>query len=222
MTDTTYLVARLHTLSTALLPMEGEAGKAWNVPNEAAETIERLTRHLQSAALDAIAAHGQAADNYTRAVEAEARIAELTDQLRALARALHAKHFAADAPNWKPLENAEGLLSQIDNMTTGLTSKSTAEARIAELTRERDEARANCAATAENCTAWHEGAIAHMTRADLAEARIAKLEAALDSFVRDQQSEAQAGTGEYQRGYDDCIADHADRARAALKETPHD
>jgi len=89
---------------------------------------------------------------------------------------------------------------------------------IAELTRERDEARANCAATAENCTAWHEGAIAHMTRADLAEARIAKLEAALDSFVRDQQSEAQAGTGEYQRGYDDCIADHADRARAALED----
>jgi hypothetical protein len=51
-----------------------------------------------------------------------------------------------------------------------------------------------------------------------AEARIAKLEAALDSFVREQQSEAQAGTGEYQRGYDDCIADHADRARAALDE----
>jgi hypothetical protein len=50
------------------------------------------------------------------------------------------------------------------------------------------------------------------------EDRIAKLEAALDSFVRDQQSEAQAGTGEYQRGYDDCISDHADRARAALKE----
>jgi hypothetical protein len=50
------------------------------------------------------------------------------------------------------------------------------------------------------------------------EARIAKLEAALNDFVRDQQSEAQAGTGEYQRGYDDCIADHADRARAALDE----
>jgi len=89
---------------------------------------------------------------------------------------------------------------------------------IERLTRERDEARANASANSENCTAWHEGAIRHMIRADAAEARIAKLEAALDSFVRDQQSEAQAGTGEYQRGYDDCIADHADRARAALKE----
>jgi uncharacterized membrane protein len=87
-----------------------------------AAEVARLTRDLQSAALDAIAAHGQAADNYTRAVEAEARIA--------------------------------------------------------------------------------------------------KLEAALDSFVRDQQSEAQAGTGEYQRGYDDCIAAHADRAREALKDKP--
>jgi len=86
------------------------------------------------------------------------------------------------------------------------------------LVRERDEARADASATAENCTAWHESALAHMIRADLAEARIIELEAALESFVRDQQSEAQAGTGEYQRGYDDCIADHADRARAALKD----
>jgi hypothetical protein len=60
----------------------------------------------------------------------------------------------------------------------------------------------------------------HSPKLAAAEARIAKLEAALDSFVRDQQSEAQAGTGEYQRGYDDCIADHADRARAALEDKP--
>jgi Lar family restriction alleviation protein len=39
---------------------------------------------------------------------------------------------------------------------------------------------------------------------------------ALEDIVREQQSEAQAGTGEYQRGYDDCIAAHADIARAAL------
>jgi len=114
MTDTTELVARLRDQQDMI--QLGEDAY------EAADTIERLTRHLQSAALDAIAAHGQAADNYTRAVEAEARIA--------------------------------------------------------------------------------------------------KLEAALDDFVRDQQSEAQAGTGEYQRGYDDCIADHADRARAALEGKP--
>jgi len=142
-TDTAEHVRRLRIKADMLRMGEPIAfGSDADALDEAADAIERLTRDLQSAALDAIAAHGQAADNYTRAVEAEARIAELTDQLRALARALHAKHFAADAPNWKPLENAEGLLSQIDNMTTGLTSKSTAEARIAELTRERDDARA--------------------------------------------------------------------------------
>lgn len=51
-------------------------------------------------------------------------------------------------------------------------------------------------------------------------ARVAALEAALLGIVREQQSEAQAGTGEYQRGYDDCIAAHADLARAALETKP--
>ena len=45
---------------------------------------------------------------------------------------------------------------------------------------------------------------------------VAGLVEALEDIVREQQSEAQAGTGEYQRGYDDCIAAHADAARAAL------
>ncbi len=44
----------------------------------------------------------------------------LLRQLRALAVALHAKHYATDAPDWQPLEDGEGILSQIDNMTTGL------------------------------------------------------------------------------------------------------
>jgi uncharacterized protein (UPF0335 family) len=125
--DTTDLVARLHTLSTALLPMEGEVGEAWNVPDEAADTIDRITRERDEA-----------------------------------------RQWVEDVKNVQENANAEGY----------------AEAK------------------------------AHY------EARIAKLEAALDSFARDQQSEAQAGTGEYQRGYDDCIADHADRARAALEAKP--
>jgi len=80
MTDTTELVARLRDQQDMI--QLGEDAY------EAADAIERLTRDLQSAALDAIAAHGQAADNYTRAVEAEARIAELTrerDEARAAA-----------------------------------------------------------------------------------------------------------------------------------------
>ena len=47
-------------------------------------------------------------------------------------------------------------------------------------------------------------------------ATVAALVEALEDMVREQQSEAQAGTGEYQRGYDDCIAAHADTALAAL------
>jgi hypothetical protein len=47
-------------------------------------------------------------------------------------------------------------------------------------------------------------------------AEIARLREALILITREQQSEAQAGTGEYQRGYDDCIAAHAEIARAAL------
>lgn len=41
-------------------------------------------------------------------------------QLRSLAVALHAKHYS-DVTQWRPLDDAEGLLSQIDNMTAALT-----------------------------------------------------------------------------------------------------
>jgi hypothetical protein len=51
---------------------------------------------------------------------------------------------------------------------------------------------------------------------DESRAEIARLREALIVIRREQQSEAQAGTGEYQRGYDDCIAAHAEIARAAL------
>lgn len=47
--------------------------------------------------------------------------ASLQRQLRALAIALHAKHYAEDSPGWQPLEDAEGILSQIDNMAAGLS-----------------------------------------------------------------------------------------------------
>ena len=39
-----------------------------------------------------------------------------------LARALWQKHYAKDAPQWEPMTgNLFGLLSQIDNMASGLT-----------------------------------------------------------------------------------------------------
>lgn len=37
-----------------------------------------------------------------------------------LACALWEKHWKADAPDWKPLPDLLGVLTQIDNMTAGL------------------------------------------------------------------------------------------------------
>ena len=38
-----------------------------------------------------------------------------------LAKAMHAKHYADTAPQWEPFPDLLGLLTQIDNMTAGLT-----------------------------------------------------------------------------------------------------
>jgi hypothetical protein len=60
---------------------------------------------------------------FEQAARLEALHAErekLTRQLRDLAVALHAKHYA-EVEQWRPLNDPIGILSQIDNMTTGLT-----------------------------------------------------------------------------------------------------
>ncbi|MGS0976168.1 hypothetical protein [Burkholderia glumae] len=47
-----------------------------------------------------------------------------------LAVSLHQRHYDVSAPNWKPLPNLMGVLTQIDNMTCGLTrAAAPAEAR---------------------------------------------------------------------------------------------
>lgn len=55
--------------------------------------------------------------------EARAALARLARGLLDLASAIYTKHFAAEAPEWKPLDDAYGLLTQIDNMTAGISSK---------------------------------------------------------------------------------------------------
>lgn len=52
-----------------------------------------------------------------------ARQGDATDYARRLAVSMHQKHYADEAPNWKPFDDLMGLLSQIDNMTTGLMRK---------------------------------------------------------------------------------------------------
>jgi hypothetical protein len=41
-------------------------------------------------------------------------------QAKELAVCLWRKHYQEDAPNWEPLDTLSGVLSQIDNMSTGL------------------------------------------------------------------------------------------------------
>lgn len=70
---------------------------------------------MRQVALDALAAapspapvpESQAGDDLRYATE--------------LARAIWVQHYFIDAPDWEPMESMHGVLSQIDNMVTGLS-----------------------------------------------------------------------------------------------------
>ena len=55
-----------------------------------------------------------------------------------LATAIHAKHFA-EVTQWNPLPNALGVLTQIDNMTSGLVMRERAPLSTKELLRMYDD-----------------------------------------------------------------------------------
>ncbi|WP_157080772.1 hypothetical protein [Methylobacterium variabile] len=58
----------------------------------------------------------------------ETRSDEATRYAERLAVALWEKHWKADAPLWRPLAgDLVGILTQIDNMTTGLVRKEEAQ-----------------------------------------------------------------------------------------------
>lgn len=54
-----------------------------------------------------------------RIAKLEAERDEATSYAKNLAEGLHRKHYA-EVTQWKPLDDLLGLLTQIDNMTTGL------------------------------------------------------------------------------------------------------
>jgi len=54
-----------------------------------------------------------------------------------LAKSLWAQHYRETAPDWRPLEDLRGVLSQIDNMTTGLARKGSGWEAGAEAMREK-------------------------------------------------------------------------------------
>jgi hypothetical protein len=64
----------------------------------------------------------------TALAEQDARIAEATRYAERLASILWQKHYKDQAPGWKPLfGDLVGILTQIDNMTSGLASRAECE-----------------------------------------------------------------------------------------------
>lgn len=56
----------------------------------------------------------------TAALEAAEEYGVATDYAKRLAVSLWDKHYREHAPNWKPLDDLYGILTQIDNMICGL------------------------------------------------------------------------------------------------------
>lgn len=85
----------------------------------------------------------EGADDQGRGVVDEAALAvrQLSDvhgYATRLATAIHSKHFA-EVTQWKPLPNTLGVLTQIDNMTSGLVMRERAPLSIQELLRMYDD-----------------------------------------------------------------------------------
>lgn len=64
-----------------------------------------------------IGQHEEMMDNYGKMAE-ELKIAK--DYAKTLATYLWSMHYKDDAPDWEPFDDLFGILSQIDNMLTGL------------------------------------------------------------------------------------------------------
>jgi hypothetical protein len=60
----------------------------------------------------------------------QAKLDDATSYAERLAVSLHAKHYQQDAPNWKPLPDLYGILTQLDNMSTGFTRAEAAERNV--------------------------------------------------------------------------------------------
>jgi len=95
------LVKRLREMPT----YSGEPkGPHWT-PNLAADRIEALEREKREAALDALAAHGQAHDAYEAQLKAEARLAKAVEALREIIARW-------DTPAWKEVEPTGAVINR--------------------------------------------------------------------------------------------------------------
>ncbi len=60
---------------------------------------------------------------YTTPPAAPVQEADAYGHAKRLAEAIWQKHYKATAPQWKPFDDLIGVLTQIDNMTAGLTAQ---------------------------------------------------------------------------------------------------
>lgn len=79
---------------------------------------------------------GWLTDMAERIAQLERDLAAAQSYATTLAVSMHRQHYAEAAPNWQPLSDLVGLLTQIDNMYAGLRND------FAAAQAERDEARA--------------------------------------------------------------------------------
>ena len=84
----------------------------WAAEQKAAETIVPLL----TAAIEA----RTAMDTNDRIAALERDLAAAQSYATTLAVSMHKQHYAEAAPNWQPLPDLVGLLTQIDNMYAGL------------------------------------------------------------------------------------------------------
>ncbi len=128
-----------------LLQSDKEASvQTINMESPRGDSMSAIVEELRELAKHAISTPNQllmlkAADE----LEAQAKVIEqATKYARGLAVTCAEKHWKDNAPNWRPLDDLVGILTQLDNMLSGMDRASTVDAqaeKIAEL--ERDKAR---------------------------------------------------------------------------------
>lgn len=90
------------------------------------ETLRELTRAIEAAVLEKLTK-----------VDVEPVNDWVLAYAKTIANCLWADHYKDDAPQWKVLPDLAGVLSQIDNMVSGLVPASALEALQAEIERLR-------------------------------------------------------------------------------------
>jgi len=91
----------------------------------------------------------------------------LTDLLSAqyLATLLWEKHYKNESPNWKPLDTIEGLLSQINNMTSGMARITPPDSLAVAQALEEWESTFDCNAPQEAYAEMEQAVLAHINKA---------------------------------------------------------